>query len=146
MIKSIPVSLSLLAALVCGTLAAAVDDRITAEIIAVERKVMDGFQKGDPGPFLAAADPEITYIHAALNVRVAGLPAVKALVEGYRGQPLFDTYEMAEPRVQAAGDVAVLSYVLVRHQGSNVTRWNGTVVYRRTKEGWRAIHSHWSAA
>jgi hypothetical protein len=144
--KSIPVSLSLVAALVCGTLAAAADDSVTAEIIAIERKVMDGFQKGDPGPFLSSADPEITYIHAALNARVAGLPAVKALVEGYRGQPLFDTYEMAEPRVQTAGDVAVLSYVLVRHQGSNITRWNGTVVYRRAKEGWRVMHSHWSAA
>jgi hypothetical protein len=144
--KPITIGLSLLAALFCGTLSAAGTDDVAAEIVAIERKVMDGFQKGDTGPFLAAADPEITYIHTALNTRITGLAAVKTLVEGYRGQPLFDSYEMAEPRVQTAGDAAVLSYVLVRHLGSSVTRWNGTVVYRRGKEGWRVIHSHWSAA
>jgi hypothetical protein len=144
--KTIAVTLGLLAALFCQTLgAAAADDNTAAEILAIERKIMDGFQKGDLSPFLSAADPEITYIHAALNARVSGLTALKALVEPYRGQPLFDSYEIAEPRVQATGDIAVLSYVLVRHLASGDSRWNGTVVYRRGKEGWRVIHSHWSA-
>ena len=77
-------------------------------------------------------------------VVVWGLPAVKALFDGYRGRPLFDSYEMAEPKVQASGDTAVLTYILVRHIGTMTTRWNATQVYRQKKEGWRIIHSHWS--
>jgi ketosteroid isomerase-like protein len=114
------------------------------EVLAMERKAMDGWQQGDPGPALAISDPEITYFHAVTDKRLDGLPALKALFEGYRGRPLFDSYEMAEPKVQASGDTAVLTYILVRHIGTVTTRWNATQVYQRKKEGWRVIHSHWS--
>ena len=77
--------------------------------------------------------------------RLEGLPALKALFEAYRGKPLFDSYEMADAKVQSSGDTAVLTYVLVRHVGTATTRWNATQVYQRKKEGWRIIHSHWSA-
>ena len=60
-------------------------------------------------------------------------------------RPLFDSYEMAGPKVQTSGDIAVLTYILVRHTGSATSRWNATQVYQRKKEGWRIIHSHWSA-
>ena len=133
------------AAALCGWPAAADPNEATArEILAIERKVMDGWQAGNPDPMLAVSDPEITYIHVVTDKRLEGLAALRALFEPYRGRPLFDSYEMAEPKVQAAGDSAVLTYVLVRHVGGSTTRWNGTVVYQRKKEGWRIIHSHWS--
>ena len=114
------------------------------EILAMERKAMDGWQAGNPDPALEISDPEITYFHAVTDKRIEGLPALKALFEPYRGMPLFDSYEMAEPKVQLAGDTAVLTYVLVRHVGGATTRWNTTQVYQRKKEGWRVIHAHWS--
>jgi hypothetical protein len=70
---------------------------------------------------------------------------VKELFERYRGTPLFDAYEMADPKIQAAGDIAVLTYILVQHMGAATSRWNATQVYQRKKDGWRVIHSHWSA-
>jgi hypothetical protein len=134
------------AAALCGVLVAADANEATArEVLALERTTLDGWQMGNPDPLLAISDPEITYFHVVTDKRLDGLPAVKALFEGYRGRPLFDSYEMADPKVQSSGDTAVLTYTLVRHVGTATTRWNATQVYQRKKEGWRIIHSHWSA-
>ena len=121
------------------------NDAVEREILAMERKVLDGWQAGNPDPCLAIADPEITYFHVVAGQRVDGLPALKALFEPYRGRPLFDSYEMAGPKIQVSADTAVLTYILVRRLGSETTRWNSTQVYQRKKDGWRVIHSHWSA-
>ena len=129
-----------------SVLAAADRDEATArEVLALERTTLDGWQVGNPDPLLAISDPEITYIHVVTDKRLNGLPALKALFEAYRGRPLFDSYEMAEPKVQSSGDIAVLTYILVRHVGTATSRWNATQVYQRKKEGWLVIHSHWSA-
>ena len=133
------------ASALCGLLAAAdSSESVTPEILALERRALDGWQVGNPDPLLAISDPDITYFHAVTDKRLDGLPAVKALFEGYRGRPLFDGYETAEPRVQVSGDTAVLTYTLVRHIGTVTDRWYATQVYQRKKEGWRIIHSHWS--
>jgi ketosteroid isomerase-like protein len=133
-------TLLLAAALCC--VAAAAD---TADILALERKAMDGFLQGNPDPALSMAAPDITYFHTMTQKRLDGLPAVKALYEQYRGRPLFDSYEMADAKVQTAGDVAILTYILVQHVQGNTARWNATEVYRKTGDGWLVIHSHWSA-
>ncbi len=65
--------------------------------------------------------------------RLDGLPAVKALCEGFRGTPLFDGYEIVAPKVQVSGDTAVLTYNFVRRIGSASDRWNATQVYERKK-------------
>lgn len=48
-----------------------------------------------------------------------------------------------------AGDVAVLTFNLVSYRTDDgveraISKWNSTEVYRRTAEGWRIWHSHWS--
>jgi hypothetical protein len=115
------------------------------EVLALERQALDGWLAGNPDPQLAISDPEITYIHAVVEMRVEGLAALKKLFDRYRGMPLFDSYEILNPKVQAAGDVAVLTYRLLRRVGSATSYWNATQVYCRKKEGWRVIHTHWSA-
>jgi hypothetical protein len=144
--KRIVLAGAVAAAALGGMLAAADGNEATArEVLALERTTLDGWQMGNPDPLLAISDPEITYFHVVTDKRLDGLPAVRALFEGYRGRPLFDSYEMADPKVQSSGDTAVLTYTLVRHVGTATTRWNATQVYQRKKEGWRIIHSHWSA-
>ena len=145
MTRSLVLACAVAAALGGGLAAADGNEATAREILALERTTLDGWQVGNPDPLLAISDPEITYIHVVTDKRLEGLAAVKALFEPYRGRPLFDSYEMAEPKVQASGDTAVLTYVLVRHLGATTTRWNATQVYQRKKEGWRIIHSHWSA-
>ena len=129
-----------------GVSASADDVATTREILALERQVMDGWLKGDPKPALAIADPEITYFHVMTDGRIEGLPALRALYESYRGMSLFDSYEIVEPKVRVAQDVAVMTYVFVSRARGVTQRWKSTQVYRRDTEGWRVIHSHWSNA
>jgi hypothetical protein len=129
----------------CGAaLPAESDADVTRAVLAMERQSMEGWLKGDSGPMLAAADAEITYFHMMTEKRLEGVAALKALYDGYRGRPLFDSYEIAEPKVQVSGAVALLTYQLVTRNGSLTRRWNATLVYRRNQEGWRVIHSHFS--
>jgi hypothetical protein len=114
------------------------------EVLALERQAMDGWLTGNPDPQLAISDPQITYYHVMLEKRIEGLPQLKELFERYRGMPLFDGYEILNPKVQLSGEIAVLTYQLARRNGSTTTHWNATQVYQRRKEGWRVIHTHWS--
>ncbi len=115
-----------------------------SEILALERKAMDAWLRGDPDPLLAMCDPDVTYFHVMTEKRVDGLAALKALVEPFRGRSLFDSYEMLDPKVQVSGDTAVLTYILLRRVGGDSSRWNGTEVFQKKTQGWRLIHAHWS--
>lgn len=142
--KKTILALSLAAALAGTATTAVAGPDTAAEIVALERKALDGWIQGNPEPALSMSDADITYFHVMTEKRLDGLTALKALVEPFRGRPLFDSYEMVEPKVQAVGDMAVLTYILVQRFGSMTSRWNGTHVYQRKPEGWRVIHSHWS--
>ncbi len=136
---------SALIMMLCGTLKAAdPTTQTTQEILALERQTMEGWLKGDPDPTLAILDSEVTYFHAPLERRLEGLAAVMAFFEPYRGKPLFDSYEIVDPKAQISGDIAVLTYQLVTKYGTVTSRWSSTEVYQHKKEGWRVIHSHWS--
>jgi ketosteroid isomerase-like protein len=130
---------------VCALAACAQPADPTKEILALERAAMDGMQKGDSGPMLKVLAPDVTYFHAVVGQRLEGAAAVKALVDSYGGRPLYDKYEIRTPKVQAAGDAAVLTYDFVTYNGSMERRWNVTQVYKRGADGWRVIHSHFSA-
>lgn len=142
-------TLSITAALaVCAFTAAWVNAAAdpAEEILALERRAMDGWRKGDPEPLLALADPEITYVHTEVGQRIAGLPALKALCDRFRGAPLFESYEIVSPKVHMAGNTAVLTYRLAQHTRAGTALWDGTVVYQKKRPGWRIVHSHWSGA
>jgi hypothetical protein len=115
------------------------------ELIAMERASMDGWLKGDAGPMLAASDPDITLFHVMTARRLEGISEVRELYAPYGGKPLFDGYRIEDPKVQAGGDMAVLSYQLVTHNGDATQKWNATEVYQRKKAGWKVIHTHFSA-
>jgi ketosteroid isomerase-like protein len=143
-LKKTITALSIVASL-CATPAPAASKADTSsEIIALERKAMDGWLAGNPEPLLAISDPDITYFHVMTEKRVDGLPALKAVVEPFRGRSLFASYDMLEPKVQVGADMAVLTYILVRRGPSASSRWNATQVYQRKAAGWRVIHTHWS--
>ena len=123
---------------------AASDAETAKEILSLERKAMDGWITGNPDPTLAIADPEISYFHVMTEKRLDGVAAVKALFEQYRGTPLFESYEMTDVKVVTSSDMAILTYLLVFQRSGATYRWNATEIYRRNKDGWRILHSHWS--
>ena len=60
------------------------------------------------------------------------------------GRPLFDSYQIENPKVQTGSDMAILTYQLVTQNGSATRRWNATEVYQKKTAGWRVIHTHFS--
>ena len=130
-----------------GALAAADSEAdIARQLLALERQAMDGWMKGNPDSDLARTDSTVTYFHVAADKRLEGLPALTELFEKYRGRPLFDSYDLVDPKVQAAGNVAVLTFTLECRMGTTVYRYDASEVYQHKKEGWRVIHAHWSKA
>jgi ketosteroid isomerase-like protein len=113
-------------------------------VLVLERRGMDGWLRGNPDAILAIADPAITYFHSTMETKLDGLAAVKAVFEGYRGRPLFDRYDIVDPKVVTAGDVAVLTYQLVTQNGTLTRRWHATEVFREHQASWRLIHGHFS--
>jgi RNA polymerase sigma factor (sigma-70 family) len=120
------------------------------EILALERRALDRWSKGDPGGFYEIMASEETYFDPLTARRVDGLAALEAHLAPFAGKFSIDRVEMLNPRVDFSGDLAVLTFNLVNHGAQmnggqkGTTRWNSTEVYRRIGGKWKIVHSHWS--
>lgn len=115
-----------------------------AIVISLERVALERWADGDPGAFLDLSDPEVSYFDPFAARRLDGLAALRSLYEQLRGRIHIDRFEMIAPRVQIAGDVAVLTYRFDSYGSDGVVRWNTTEVYRKNPDGWKIIHTHWA--
>lgn len=113
-------------------------------ILAMERRALDRWGKGDPSGFLEISAPDVVYFDNTLERRLDGLEALTALYEKIRGKIHMDRYDLLNPKVQLCGDAAVLTYNFVGYAQGKAHRWNCTEVYRRTDGGWRIVQTHWS--
>jgi ketosteroid isomerase-like protein len=128
-----------------GTLLAADSEaEIARKLVALERQAMDGWVKGNPDPDLATLDPSFTLFHPPSDKRLDGLAAVKEFYEKYRGMSVFDSYEIVDPKVQASGDIAVLTFHFDCQSRMGASRYFATQVWQQKKEGWKMIHAQWS--
>jgi Calcium/calmodulin dependent protein kinase II association domain len=121
-------------------------DAVREKILAMEREALDRWGSGDPGGFLEINDPDVSYFDPFQEKRLDGLDRLTALLESIRGKIKIERSEIVNPRVQIAGDAAVLTFQFVSDGSEGQRCWNSTEVYRRTGEQWRIIHSHWSFA
>jgi ketosteroid isomerase-like protein len=122
---------------------------IASDVIALERAALDRWGAGDPVGYVELFADDITYFDPLQERRVDGRAAMVALMESIAGKIRVDRYDMMHPVVQQVGDVALLSFNLVSYRTDGgveraISSWNSTEVYRRTPEGWRIFHSHWS--
>jgi len=122
---------------------------VTTEVIALERAALDRWGQGDPSMYLALFASDVTYFDPFQERRVDGIAAMQALFGPITGQIRVDRYDMLGATVQHWGDVAVLSFNLVSYRTDGgreraISSWNSTEAYRRTPQGWRIFHSHWS--
>ena len=120
-----------------------------AEVITLERAALDRWGQGDPSAYLALFAPDVTYFDPFQERRVDGVDAMTALFEPIIGRIRVDRYDMLGATVQHGGDVALLSFNLVSYRTDGgreraISSWNSTEAYRRTPQGWRIFHSHWS--
>jgi ketosteroid isomerase-like protein len=122
---------------------------IAADVIALERAALDRWGQGDPSAYEALFDPAITYFDPFQARRLDGIAAMQSLFAQIAGKIRVDRYDMQRPVVQRDGDVALLSFNLVSYRTDDgpervISSWNSTEAYRRTPQGWRIFHSHWS--
>ncbi len=80
------------------------------------------------------------------DLRVVRVTEVEPGFDRNRMRPLFDRYDIVDPKIVASGGTALLTYHLVTQNGALTRRWHATEVYQHRREGWRIIHSHFSAA
>jgi ketosteroid isomerase-like protein len=126
-------------------------DRLSEEIIALERSALDRWIDGDPKGYLDLYAPEVTYFEPDQQTRVDGLESLKPVVARVKGRKgVIHRYEILAPKVQRHGEVALLSFQLLNYRklpdghDTVLERWNSTEVYRRMDGRWKIIHSHWS--
>jgi ketosteroid isomerase-like protein len=141
----------MLVAAAFGTGCQAAADRFDPqEIIALERRALDHWGKGDPGGFFAIMGPEQTYFDPMTDKRIDGQEALKRYIAPFTGKISIERVEMINPKVQRVGDLAVLTFNLndygaqIAGEPKTTARWNSTEVYQRINGSWKIVHSHWS--
>jgi ketosteroid isomerase-like protein len=122
------------------------DEEAAEELVALERAALARWCSGDPSGFLELSAPDVVYFDPYRDRRVDGLEALTRIYEELRGKIFAKRFELLNPRVQRAGDCAVLTFNFVSYGGSegDALRWNCTEVFRRDPAGWRIIQTHWS--
>jgi ketosteroid isomerase-like protein len=123
--------------------------KIEKDIIVKERQILDEWGKGRTMVFPENSEAEITYFDPSLEKRIDGINQFTELLKPIENKFTIDRYEMINPKVQVHGEIAVLSYNLVNYSKNSEGvekkfSWNCTEVYKKRKEDWKIIHSHWS--
>ena len=121
-----------------------------SEIIELERQALERWGNGDPGGFLELYGERVSYFDPSTEARVDGRHRMVDYYRPWTGLIHIARFEMRNPQVVMAGDMALLTYNLVNYDlnadGSESvgTRWNSTTVFTKEQGTWHSIHSHWS--
>jgi hypothetical protein len=117
----------------------------THDVIEMECAALVRWGMGDPDGFLEICAPDIVYFDPGLQRRIDGLEALTDYYEGIRGKVHFDRFELINPLIQEVGDAIVLTFNYASYGAEGQpSRWNCTEVYRRTRDKWEIIQTHWS--
>ncbi len=122
---------------------------VAATIVAMERAVLNGSDRGDAEAALKLSAPDVVYMDPWQErpiVGIADLTAYYATVFKLEATPTV-AGEMSNIQVQVLGGTAVLSFNYVMKKidgGSVVRRWNAVEVYNKRDGAWRIVNTHWS--
>lgn len=120
-------------------------EKIEHPVLTLERRALDRWGKGDPDGFLEISADDVVYFDPFQPHRVNGIDALRKLYAEIRGKVHIHHYEIIDPLVQEAGEMAVLTFNYIAEGSNEVTsRWNCTEVYRQQGGEWRIIQTHWS--
>lgn len=125
------------------------------DLIERERAVLDRWIAADTVAYARRSDPDVVYFDTYAPARIDGVEALTSHLDGIatnirgllraRGKTRLDRHEMLRPRVQAFGEVALLTFDWVVYIDADSQRWRATVLFRRHGDDWRMVHAHWSA-
>ena len=115
------------------------------DILAQERRGLDRWASGDPQGYAHSGAEDVTYFDdIGAATRIDGLDAWRSYLASLEIPP--HRYEIIDPKVQVYGDIGILT--LHFHgsglDGTLLSRWKATSVYRYEAGDWRTVHAHWS--
>ena len=116
-------------------------------ILAEERRALDFWAQGRPARYFERWAEDASYFDdIGAHQRVDGLAALQAYGAALEGKIPPHQYRVVNPRVQLAGDTAVLTLRYEPFDADNtpLQRWKATMVYQRLGASWRVVHGHWS--
>jgi ketosteroid isomerase-like protein len=119
-------------------------DKLSEEIITMEKAALRKWGNGDPSGFLEISAPDVVYFDPYVLNRIDGLNSLREYYQAMWGKIFFDRFELINPIVQVSGEMAVLTFNYISYKGEASDHWNCTEVYRRAENGWKIIQSHWS--
>lgn len=122
-------------------------EAVSATVLAKERESLDKWSAGDPVGFADNLDQEVTYFDdIGASTRLDGLEEVQAYLQSLVGKIGPHAYEIVDPKVQVAGEVAILTlqYHGALPDGQPLPPWKATSVYQLIDGDWRVVHAHWS--
>ncbi len=123
------------------------NDEVAARIVAMEEAALKRWCAGDPSGFLELSDEDVAYFDPFLDRRLDGLAVLTAYYEKLCGKISAARFELLNPKVLRAGDMAVLTYNFVSWgDDERALRWHCTEVYARRGDAWKIVQTHWSFA
>lgn len=100
-------------------------DRLLEELIALECSALDRWIRLDPQGYLDIFASEVTYFDPFTETRVDGLDAMQVRLAPMKTMesPFADLrYDMIDPTVQRHGDVAILTFNVVKTENCRMRR------------------------
>src|SRR5512145_1056089 len=95
-----------------GVLFSQQNDPLAQKIIGLEKAALERWNNGDPTGYLDLSADDVTYFDPFLDLRLNGKEALTKLYMAIKGQVNVERYEMLNPKVQAGGNIAVLTFNL----------------------------------
>lgn len=127
----------------CTNLSSEAD--VKAKIIALEKQALALWNNGNPDGFIELSSDDIIYFDPSFETGPEGKKALEAYYNTIRGKIKIDRYQMIEPIVRVAPDMALLTYDYEAHRDNMVFKMHCTEVYKIDSSGrWKIIHTHWS--
>lgn len=124
----------------------AAERALADHLIGLEKSALDKWFNGDTSGYEQLwSTQSFSYFDGVVTHRIDDHAAIRETLKSIRGRLFADSYQMCAPRVQAGGDMAVLTFQLFARTSLLDMAYNCIEVYRREQNGeWHVIHSTWS--
>lgn len=122
------------------------DKQLAEHIIGLEESALEKWFKGDTSGYAELwSKRSFTYFDGVEAKRLEDFASMADLFDRVEGKLSAKSYEIRNPRVQPAIDMAVLTYQLFAKSNLIDIDYNCIEVFQKEEDGaWRAIHSTWS--
>ena len=124
------------------------EQEVLDELLAMEVAALDGwYGESDPTLYAEQFADTATYYDPWFGGRIDD-GDIKPYLMAFMDQVPELDYEIPNPRLDLYGNTAILTFnedAITPADGS-VTKWNVTLIYVKTDDGWEKVHANWAYA